>query len=1295
MVQAQKRTVSYSPDHERTGPLPPSDSGKAAKGRLGRFSLHEELGRGGFGVVYRAYDDVLEREVALKMPLIARDDVQATERFRREAKAAARLRHPNIVVVFDSGNVEDRPFIASEFVHGETLGRIIDRGPIDYRQAAAWIRDLARALDYAHGEEVIHRDIKPENIMIGRQQRPQIMDFGLAKRLSDDGQTVDGTIFGTPAYMSPEQARGEVRDVVAESDQYSLGVVLYVLLCGRKPFEGTPLGILDEVKSDDPPPPSRHRRGIPRDLEAICSKAMEKQPRHRYPTAAALADDVQRWLDGETVRARPLNPAHRLGRWCQRNPVVAGLSVAVVVVLLSGLIGVSVAWNIALSNLDLANRKTTEAKGNLKLAQEKTKEAHDNLVLARAKGQEARKNLALANVARDKAERDSARTKVLLAYRQWESKRSELAVQLLEEVPESRRAWEWHYCYRLCQADAASIDLGERATRIATCSGGRYATAGQSVQIRLPDGTLKTVIRMPSCQSLALNPSGSRLATVRATGIGLSNPPNAKAAVFELWDTDTGKRLSRLDGIVSGSNGLSWSSDGKTVAICNDRQVLLWSADKAQVFKALGPLKNPCTDVEFGPNGQVAAAAGDEVVVWNIQQPNRPRLVLRDADTPKTFHSITFHPDGQRLAAAGTSITAWNLISRQQIFNLELASRARRGTVSYSPNGERLAWSGDTGVRVFDVQTGRQMYSSSPTAGIYIQAAEWHSDGRLIFVGGLKGDQLGIWSEHQSAMQLKAHRSHTTRVAFSSDGGILGTVSSQMPVKLAHPTASTVPMIVVHQGDFQLHLWKTDNGRSMDHVVIPQGTRAFGADVAFFSNPSRVTVMDQDGSLRIARLPDPDAEKPTPKAALDVSINGRVQWGTFAASPSGRLFAARMTAQKKKDRKLTQFGIWDTKTGKLLQTLQGGVAGFSHLAFRSDEVLVGASIKQLHVWNLKDGEHRSWDAHETFVTDVACAPQGHLAASSSHDNTAKIWSLKTGELLHVLKGHGAAGVYGVTFDKTGSRLATAGGDGTIKLWDTVTGNLVLEMFDHTEGVATVAFGPNNQRLASGDHAGIVRIWDASPFQASKNIEPAKPTEAVLNPLSDYLTSSAVHVNEFDGEKTLTDDKMWLLATSNGQLVVELRKQINGRWSWPHGTFQDGVLEVEFQMVRGGGACICLHNDELNRGLHVRVQPTSIAVGPSIFDRRKKSSPSKQSWPVELPQDEASSKHKLQILLAGSQASLFLDGEPVGQPFQLESELKTGRVCLGLFGDKATKSRVEYQRIGVYPLPVIEPLEFKE
>jgi serine/threonine-protein kinase len=330
------------------------------------YDIRGELGRGAMGVVYKARQRSLRRLVALKMLHPDREDyAQGRARFRSEAEKLARLQHPNIVQIFEIGEQNGRPYFAMELVEGSSLAQKLAGARLPDGQAAQLVETLARAMHYAHQRGIIHRDLKPSNVLLrGDAETPieqcalKIADFGLAKQLDAAGQTHSGMIVGTPSYMAPEQADTRPQAASPAVDVYALGAILYELLTGRPPFQAaTPLQVLEQVRSEEPAPPSRCNARVARDLETICLKCLHKEPSRRYGSAEALAEDLGRFQRGEPIRARAVGRVERGLRWCRRRPVPAGLLAALVLAFLGSLYF----WHEAVNGKQLAVEKQQQA----------------------------------------------------------------------------------------------------------------------------------------------------------------------------------------------------------------------------------------------------------------------------------------------------------------------------------------------------------------------------------------------------------------------------------------------------------------------------------------------------------------------------------------------------------------------------------------------------------------------------------------------------------------------------------------------------------------------------------------------------------------------------------------------------------------------------------------------------------------------------------------------------------------------------------------------------------------------
>jgi serine/threonine-protein kinase len=368
--------LSTSPDRETLAP-----SKTASPRSFGDYELHDEIARGGMGIVFRARQLSLNRIVALKMirtgELASPEDV---ERFRSEAQIVAQLRHPHIVPVHDFGEHERQLYFSMEWLDGGSLSEHIPELTENPTATARLLSAVARAVHHAHQHGILHRDLKPLNVLLDSEGRPYVADFGLSKRLTGaPALTASHAIVGTAPYMSPEQANGD-KGLTTASDVYSLGAILFTLLTGRPPFEAeTWMETLQQVREQEPPRPGSLRPGIDRDLETICLKCLQKEPRHRYTSAEALADDLERWLAGEPISARPVRQWERVWKWAKRRPAAAGLAATLLLVFVLGLPALAALWWNAEHHRGVADEKRAEADRNRTLAHKYLRDAWESL----------------------------------------------------------------------------------------------------------------------------------------------------------------------------------------------------------------------------------------------------------------------------------------------------------------------------------------------------------------------------------------------------------------------------------------------------------------------------------------------------------------------------------------------------------------------------------------------------------------------------------------------------------------------------------------------------------------------------------------------------------------------------------------------------------------------------------------------------------------------------------------------------------------------------------------------------
>jgi serine/threonine protein kinase len=654
------------------------------------YELLEVLGSGGMGVVFKARQIGLDRLVAVKM-LLSAASVNADQlaRFRTEAEALARLQHPHIVQIHEVGEHEGRPYIVMEYVPGPNLARVIGGRPQPAEEAARLVEVLAEALQAVHACGIIHRDLKPANILLKHPDKtPKITDFGLAKRLDGgSGQTRSGAILGTPSYMAPEQARGR-GELGPATDVYALGVILYELLTGRPPFEGaSPAETIAQVLEEEPISPARLRPTLPRDLVTICLKCLEKDPRRRYASAAALADDLHRFLAGMPIRARPVGAPERLWRWCRRRPQVAALTAATSVLAVALVVTVIV-YEALLQ--EATAQKLEESEHKLQdtgaIAEEKNRLAE----------QERRQLVTLTITLSERALAEGDTFTALL----WTTE----ALRLDIDFPEQQRRHRQRIgrllreCPRLLRQ--VSYDQPLVAAHVGPY-GCWLATAGENRTLQVWDGrTSQPRVLRGACPSgteslVAISPDGRLVAVAGAAGTtrlwdlssGLPQPivlrhekPLLRIAfsadsqlllahltdkTVRVWNLRTGQRVPLGEGKESASN---------CAALCdNGRQLVTLSTDGVAQVWLMPDGKRAADPVKLGHAAAVAALSpdGSQVAVvdeqnalwlWNVAT-GKERLLVGSLRSVGLVTALQWSPDARHLLTVGNldRARAWDV----------------------------------------------------------------------------------------------------------------------------------------------------------------------------------------------------------------------------------------------------------------------------------------------------------------------------------------------------------------------------------------------------------------------------------------------------------------------------------------------------------------------------------------------------------------------------------------------------------------------------------------------------------
>jgi eukaryotic-like serine/threonine-protein kinase len=1055
-------------------------------GQIGRYLVERILGKGGFGIVYKAWDPELERWVAIKIP---RADTgrhpSALARFEREGRSAAQLRHPGIASVYTVEHEGGIPFIVSEYVDGVTLTDRLRTGPpYTFRQSAELLKALASAVQYAHSRGVVHRDIKPSNILIATDGTPRLLDFGLAIRESiDESIAMPFHVIGTPGYMSPEQASGKDK-VDRRCDIYSLGVVLYQLITGEVPFRGEPRMILRQVIDEDPRNPRSLNADIPPDLDTICETAMMKEVGKRYQTAAKLADELQRYLDGVPIEARRITRLDRTWRWCRRNPLTSTLVASIAFLLTASALGATVMYASE-------HRARTQVE---ELLEEKSE------LLSKSYVEKANRFLGPPTEA-DEFTPIKALPWLYAAFendqhnpKRWEASRIRLGAAL-RHTPRVEKIWS----HRGGITVAALSPSGDRfvtggedgkvfvwnvakdepeipaMVHPGRVTGATFTSDGKSIATGCTDGSIR--VWAVATGKLVVGPiwdteftksksapEVGHFVSVSVVGQSLLSVCDNKSA--QVWDIATGRPVGNVIVLSTGSRSAQFADSGKlAIAAHANGAIMVW---ETQTGKEQGRLqekgKGP-TLAQVGRDGITVAAteAAESVRLWNCRSGQKLGEPLVHSN-PVT--ALQFSYDNRLLATATEDGTCylWKVGDGSLLWKRRLSS-ARVSNLDFATDGRRLAVvNGLHGmISIVDVERGEPASEPIHIPNV-VYLARWLPEKDVLLTAGYDG-AIRLWRTKPQEPTFLLPSGLLASAAVSGDHQTLATMDDggTCCISKLDPDGS--------QGGADTASNQTGINRAAVVAISVDG-----AKVAFADSRSAVSLWDARAAKKIHDL-DPGGRIPRPVPLSDIRL---------AFSTDGRLLI-NLTARR--GERSCRINVWDALSGARLQSERFDMDGdFGDFDLQSQGSLCAvAGGKQVIIWDATTG--RRVDpilSHESRVMSCRLSDDGGRVLTGCSDGVARVWSLPMGKVVAASQNQSDA-ILSVAFSVDCARFATGCADGTARIWSTANAGALTAPLPQGAPATGCSFSPNSRWLltTTGDARSplrsplIVRAWDAS------------------------------------------------------------------------------------------------------------------------------------------------------------------------------------------------------------------------